>query len=1175
MRQKILLAWDQRAKPENALTLPSILVHCLMPDFATVALTRFMLIVFRYAQPLLISKILQLLAMNALDMQIVSSRYRHELNRLEIMTKAALVELIYEKTLNAPSTTYKDHSAVTLMSTDVDALEDVSEMFHEAWAQVLEVIVGMVLLAQQIGWFCIVPLPMIYGCSHMTRYVARNLRPKQLIWNKATQDRINRIVSVVSKVKIIKMLGLTNIVETRVSNLRQAEIDASKDMRWVSVLANASANALGLFTPSVTIILFAAVGSTSLDAETAYTTLAVLTMVTHPANMIMTIVPGAIASLASFQRIQDFVSRLDFQDTRQRKEHTVAAISKDADSGVAIEFKDIELRLAGSANPTLKNINLRVDSGSIVVCTGSTGVGKSILGLAIAGEIVPTKGSISTISERTGLCVQSPWLPGQSISETIQGFSRLSALHDDTWYQQVLDACCIDDDILLNPAAKDTASGHARLSGGQRQRVALARAVYQRHDILVLDDPFSALDQRTQERVVVNLLGPDGLLRNSHTTVFFITNATRAYSLADRILLLKDNHIQFDGGYSSFHTSSGSLPEIFTNNDKAEPNEEKKTQLEPVKKSKFVSKDDRFETDSRPSDMSVYRYYFQSVGLPNMLALLTCTALYSFFSIFPHYWIKWWTEAGARKDVFYMLGYLLSSAIAWAATSGTLWVNFIKLAPRSGAVLHSNLLSTVLGAPLSYFINNDIGAIVNRFSQDIKLVDRDLPSALAALCTQIFKIIMQCSLLLASQRLLVFTLPIYCILIYTIQKVYLRTSRQLRYLELESKSAVYSSFLETVEGLVTIRAFGWQQNYLERNTKSLDLSQRALYLFLCLQRWLNVTLDLAVAFVAIIVISLAVFHSTEDASADVGIALNMVLVTNTTLLRLIQSWTTLEVSVGAAARLKELEDRVPNEEDCAVETIVPSDWPSAGSLTLKGVRVCYGPRVILDNVDLDVRAGKKVFICGETGSGKSTLIMALLRLCQVQRGSIQVDGVEFSQASPSLIRERCFIAVPQDAFNQPGESLRNNLDPLEHHPSQDIKQALQKLNLWSHFKNAGSDAGNDEDVGRVLALPLSSFPPLSVGQTQLLSLVCAILKARYQARQGRKPIILLDEPAANLDDDYESLSSRIIEDEFTEKGHTVLMITHSSKDLKERVRPGKDIVIKISEGTMSAVAAGE
>lgn len=84
-RQKILLAWDQRgklseciecikltdpkAKPESRFTLPLILVHCLMPDFATVAITRFMLIVLRYAQPLLISKILQLLAANALGGQ--------------------------------------------------------------------------------------------------------------------------------------------------------------------------------------------------------------------------------------------------------------------------------------------------------------------------------------------------------------------------------------------------------------------------------------------------------------------------------------------------------------------------------------------------------------------------------------------------------------------------------------------------------------------------------------------------------------------------------------------------------------------------------------------------------------------------------------------------------------------------------------------------------------------------------------------------------------------------------------------------------------------------------------------------------------------------------------------------------------------------------------------------
>lgn len=74
----------------------------------------------------------------------------------------------------------------------------------------------------------------------MTRYVAKNLRPKQHAWNKATQDRINKVVSILSSIKIVKMLGLTEVVKSQISDLRHVEIEASKDMRWVSVLANAS-----------------------------------------------------------------------------------------------------------------------------------------------------------------------------------------------------------------------------------------------------------------------------------------------------------------------------------------------------------------------------------------------------------------------------------------------------------------------------------------------------------------------------------------------------------------------------------------------------------------------------------------------------------------------------------------------------------------------------------------------------------------------------------------------------------------------------------------------------------------------------------------------------------------------------------------------------------------------
>ncbi|THW88478.1 hypothetical protein D6D15_05951 [Aureobasidium pullulans] len=1194
LRQRLSLAWDQRKTPTTQFTLPLALLQCLMPEFVTIVPTRLLLIVLRYAQPLLISKILQLLAANSLGGQsyqlscsiimvstivyigqaIVSSRYEHQLNRLNVMTRAALIGLIYEKTLNTPYTTYKDFSAVTLMSTDADSLGNVSDMFHEAWSQVLEVGVGVTLLAQQIGWFCLVPLLLISGCSNMTRYVAKNLRPKQHAWNKATQDRINKVVSILSSIKIVKMLGMTEVVKSQISDSRRIEIDASKDMRWVSVLANASANALGLFTPPITVILFAAFGKSNLDAETAYTTLAILVMVTHPANMVMTIVPRAIASLASFQRIQDFISKPHYQDLRLRLRQGEGATLDDCSraSQPAIELKNVEFRLADTTNAVLENISLRIDQGSIVICTGPTGVGKSVLALAVAGEVTPSKGSISVITKLTALCVQSAWLSGQSVSDMVRGFSSSSVSHDEGWYRQVLEACCIDREILLD-SSTSSGSGHARLSGGQKQRIALARAVYQRCDILVLDDPFSALDQRTQDRVIVNLRSPDGLLRHMHTTVFLITNAARAYPLADRILLLEQRSIKFDGDWSEYLAQSGSLTSYTHEHDgiQAEVDEDKQPAVVRNQKQQVI-KDDEFDLDRRPGDAAVYGYYLRSVGAFNMIALLSCTALYSFFSIFPQYWLKWWTESKTANDTFYMLGYLVLSMVAWASTSTMLWVNFMKLAPRSGAVLHARLLGTVLGAPMSYFLNNDIGTIVNRFSQDIQLIDRDLPSALAALCTQIFKLVMQCSLLLTSQKLLVFALPIYAIFIYIVQKVYLRTSRQIRYLELESRSAVYSSFLETVEGITTIRSSNQQQTYLSRTTQNLDLSQRAFYLFLCLQRWLNIILDLAIAIVAIVVITLAVFFTSETSSADVGIALNMVLVANTTLLRLVENWTRMETSVGAAARLKELEDFVPREEDCAVETFMPKDWPSAGALVLRDLRVGYGSRAVLSNINLTIHAGQKVFICGETGSGKSTLLTAFLRLSTIHHGSIILDNIDITHLSPSLLRSRCFFTIPQDAFFQPDISLRDNLDPGNHHSDKEIMTALEKLQLWSYFLDTVSSSfHDDEGAGQVLARPLSVFPPLSVGHSQLLSLTRALLHSSHHASLNRKPMILLDEPAANLDVEFEDLCSKIIEEEFTGKGFTVCMITHSVKDLRQRVRRGKDVVARVRDGGVEVV----
>lgn len=144
-----------------------------------------------------------------------------------------------------------------------------------------------------------------------------------------------------------------------------------------------------------------------------------------------------------------------------------------------------------------------------------------------------------------------------------------------------------------------------------------------------------------------------------------------------------------------------------------------------------------------------------------------------------------------------------------------------------------------------------------------------------------------------------------------------------------------------VEGIETIRAFGWLREATEQNATRLEDQQRAEFLLLCLQRWLNLVLDMITAAVAIGVIATAVVFRGQVGGGQVGAALNLILVANTTLLRLVESWTNLEVSLGAVARLKALETTTPSEVDKDAIFEPASGWPPQGRVEFKGVTAAY------------------------------------------------------------------------------------------------------------------------------------------------------------------------------------------------------------------------------------------
>lgn len=187
-------------------------------------------------------------------------------------------------------------------------------------------------------------------------------------------------------------------------------------------------------------------------------------------------------------------------------------------------------------------------------------------------------------------------------------------------------------------------------------------------------------------------------------------------------------------------------------------------------------------------------------------------------------------------------------------------------------------------------------------------------------------------------------IPFSMIFVYALQKFYLRTSRQLRLLDLETKAPLYDHFLELAQGVTTIRAFGWSENHFSRLLGVLNTSQRPFYLLHMIQRWLNLVLDLFVAALAVVVMTMAVMIPSGSSSASLGLALINILNFNVALAELIDAWTILETSLGAVARLISFEKSTPVERllpDVQVAD-VPRDWPGRGAVEVHDLVCGYG-----------------------------------------------------------------------------------------------------------------------------------------------------------------------------------------------------------------------------------------
>lgn len=183
--------------------------------------------------------------------------------------------------------------------------------------------------------------------------------------------------------------------------------------------------------------------------------------------------------------------------------------------------------------------------------------------------------------------------------------------------------------------------------------------------------------------------------------------------------------------------------------------------------------------------------------------------------------------------------------------------------------------------------------------------------------------------------------PIAAAALYLVQLIYLRTSRQLRYLALEAEAPLCAHFTESAEGIQHIRGFGSQRQVAERSFRLIDNSQIPYFLMQGAQTWLNLVMDSLAFVTGVLLIGLAVWVSYITSTSAIGLSLVSLISLSANATVFIQQWIQLEVSLGAIARVRDVTRTTPVEEDPEADCHLPPNWPSAGSIAMQDVVARY------------------------------------------------------------------------------------------------------------------------------------------------------------------------------------------------------------------------------------------
>ncbi|KAF3763943.1 putative ATP-binding cassette transporter [Cryphonectria parasitica EP155] len=1168
---KILRQWNKDT-PRNA---PGLLFLLMRQQKATIlagGFFRLCLVAFRFAQPFLVQAELQFSADSHsesstargtwlvvgyaavyLGIAICQAGFQYHSRRFVVQLRGSLIPMLYSHVLRTDIRKATEHAPISLVSVDMEKMALGMMTFHETWASAIEIGLFIWLIERQIHVAAAASSLASLACLVAGFFISTRAMGDLTAWLEAIQRRIDITESVLSQFKPVALAGFMDSVTSRISSLRESEIHISKRYRAMVVGVLTMAYSSVVIAPVIGFGLFVFVpsirGAKVFTVEVAFSSLTAFTLFTSSITSLVQATFEMISALSGFARYAQALHEPPFVDPRV---HIASSPSRppgwtsplrdstimedplddgDEDGGFPMrtfsltrrrinrlsllleEQRCIVARDADIGWPSntavIKGASFSIGKNRITAFTGGPGSGKTTLLEAFLGQATISNGTLSTALVRAAYCSQKPWIFEGTIMDNIVNCCTFSKSR----YEAVVTACGLGQEISRMPLGDrtPTGSGGSRLSGGQRKRVALARAVYCGLDLLILDDVLSGLDPETSKTVWKSLSGVNGLFRREGRTVIFSS--------------VHGKHIRYEKQTSTFALGLPGMPMDTW----AMPMQRAENDGPGTKKEQSGDNTDKQKASG---DWQAYSYYVLSIGRRSTLILVVFTFLMVIGLQLPQIWIALWAQANVNHDglssaTYYGIYVLMGGlALLFLVSGGSYFL--LKMVPQSARILHQALLVTTLRASIVFINDQSIGSILNRFSQDLTIVDTDVPISGFNTTFYMLSIIVQAVIISISSKYMAAVMVVFLLFCYLVQAFYLRTSRQLRILDIEAKAPLISHVSDTMAGLKTIQSAGWTTHFETMALNILDSSQRPFYLMYCVQVWLGFVLDLMVAIVAILLVSITNRLQGSATGGFLGVALTSIVSFGVNLNTLLVSWTQIETALQAVLRIRDYSKNTPMEGDDSDKALLTtSQWPEVGRIEFRDVCASYGKTAgrVLDTLSFVVEPGTTVGICGRSGSGKSSLLATLYRFLDPESGTILIDGVDTQQVPVRRVRDS-LVNVPQDAFLLPG-SLRYNLDPSNTKSDEELIAALQAAHLWS---SSMYDNGLDTLVDEYT---------FSSGQRQGLSLARALL------REGN--IVTVDELTSALDAEDADIMRETFVNHFNSR--TVLMISHRLDDL--------------------------